>query len=127
LIRRLTAIGGLAALAALAGGIATANASTTSGTTRQEAAVTTLARQDTAVRPLDAGGYFVAQGVHIHASPSLSSVVLGDGYESDSVTLHCSTDTNPYWGYLTDNTTGVTGYVIAGYYLIDDGQHVPFC
>lgn len=66
-----------------------------------------------AVRPdLLCSTQFVANGVRIHAGPSLGSTVLGLGYYGQWFDVQDITDPNGTWfAYGTDRSTGVTGYV----------------
>jgi hypothetical protein len=77
-----------------------------------------------------APGMFQQQGVNIRSGPSTScDVIRGEGYEGQSVTIHCGTGTaqNQVWLYLTDNTTGVTGWSEAPLAQIGNGYSVVAC
>jgi uncharacterized protein YraI len=50
---------------------------------------------------------FTGDGVNIRTGPSTSCTSKGLGYRVHSVTYHCE---GSGWVYLTDNTTGVTGW-----------------
>ncbi|AHH97380.1 hypothetical protein GCM10010174_73270 [Kutzneria viridogrisea] len=57
-------------------------------------------------------GRFADDGVNIRSGDSTSCAVLGLGYKSHTITLRC------FWNgfvYLTDNTTGVTGWSAVDY------------
>ncbi|WP_059005610.1 SH3 domain-containing protein [Streptomyces specialis] len=58
-------------------------------------------------------GQFREDGVRIRTGPGLQYGVAGLGYRNHSVTVHCfvAPEPNHSWYYLTDNTTGVTGWV----------------
>ena len=75
----------------------------------------------TTVRPADASGQFLGDGIRIHATSDLNSTTLGLGYRSDSVTVLCYTYPATY---LTDNTTGVTGWASSDYVL---SNNPPTC
>lgn len=58
-------------------------------------------------------GRFYVDGANIRRSANLNATIVGLGYRSHSVTVHCGT-TGPletYWWRITNNTTGVTGYI----------------
>jgi hypothetical protein len=77
----------------------------------------------------NAPGVFQQQGVNIRSGPSTScNVIYGEGYTGQSVTIHCGTSTSQnVWLYLTDNTTGVTGWSEAPLAQIDNGYSVAAC
>ncbi|MGK5531176.1 SH3 domain-containing protein [Streptomyces sp. URMC 129] len=58
-------------------------------------------------------GEFREDGVRIRTGPGTQYAVAGLGYRDHSVTVHCfvAPEPNHAWYYLTDNTTGVTGWV----------------
>ena len=60
------------------------------------------------------GASFTANGVNIRTGPSTSCASKGVGYETNSVTVHCD-DPDTGWFYLTDNSTGVTGWSSPSY------------
>ncbi|MGQ4512501.1 SH3 domain-containing protein [Streptomyces sp. DW26H14] len=57
---------------------------------------------------------FNTSGVNIRSGPSTSCTVLGSGYPGQSVTLRCNKDGSVWW-YVTDKTTGITGWVDEDY------------
>ncbi|MCA1223748.1 SH3 domain-containing protein [Streptomyces sp. 8L] len=57
---------------------------------------------------------FNTSGVNIRSGPSTSCTVLGSGYPGQSVTLRCSASSGD-WAYVTDKTTGITGWVDGDY------------
>lgn len=59
---------------------------------------------------------FTTNGVNIRSGPSTSCTSLGLGYTSNSVYVRCE---GSGWDYITDRTTGVTGWSAASYI------HVP--
>src|SRR3954453_15451900 len=61
-------------------------------------------------------GAFQYEGVNIRTGPGTNCVPGGSGYSSHSVTYRCwqsGDNVNGYatWTYLTDNSTGKTGWV----------------
>ena len=60
-------------------------------------------------------GAFTYQAVNIRSGPTTGCVAVGLGYSSHNVTYRCYSEGTPVngwstWTYLTDNTTGVTGW-----------------
>ncbi|MFL6113410.1 MAG: SH3 domain-containing protein [Catenulispora sp.] len=54
---------------------------------------------------------FTASGVNIRTGPDTSCTAIGSGFPGQSVTARCYTfSAGYYWIYLTDNTTGKTGW-----------------
>ncbi|MEU3658111.1 SH3 domain-containing protein [Streptomyces sp. NPDC032161] len=62
-------------------------------------------------------GSFYTDGVNIRNAPNLDATVVGLGYRSHRVTVHCGTSgpLETYWWRITDNTTGVRGYIHQNY------------
>ncbi|ARQ67672.1 SH3 domain-containing protein [Streptomyces marincola] len=58
-------------------------------------------------------GRFYVDGARIRSAPHLDAAVRGLGYRSHSVTVHCGTrgPLETYWFRITNNTTGVSGYI----------------
>jgi hypothetical protein len=61
-------------------------------------------------------GHFLFQGVNIRSGPGTNCVSRGLGYTSHSVTYRCwefgdTVNGHSTWTYLTNNSTGVTGWV----------------
>ncbi|GHG62897.1 hypothetical protein GCM10018779_32010 [Streptomyces griseocarneus] len=61
-------------------------------------------------------GRFYTDGVSIRNAPRSGSTIRGLGYRSHSVTVHCGTPgpLETYWWRITNNTTGVRGYIEQG-------------
>lgn len=56
-------------------------------------------------------GGFTASGVNIRTGPDTSCTAIGSGFPGQSVTARCYTTSGGYfWIYLTDNSTGKTGW-----------------
>lgn len=57
-------------------------------------------------------GTFTGSGVNIRTGPDTSCTAIGSGYPGHSLTVRCYTNAagGYYWIYLTDNTTGKTGW-----------------
>lgn len=57
-------------------------------------------------------GSFNEPGVNIRTGQDTSCTILGEGYPGQSVTVHCAQFGGEgfIWDYLTDNTTGKTGW-----------------
>ncbi len=60
-------------------------------------------------------GQFVYEGVNMRSGPGTNCASRGLGYGSHSVTYHCWMSGDwvngwPTWTYLTDNTTGISGW-----------------
>ncbi|MFF4802354.1 hypothetical protein ACFY1U_28780 [Streptomyces sp. NPDC001351] len=73
-----------------------------------------------AQRPSDVADSFNDDGVRIHSGPGTGYSVNGLGYRGHSVTKHCFVGYDDQWTYITDNTTGVSGYVTPIY--LDNGD-----
>jgi hypothetical protein len=58
----------------------------------------------------NSGGISFANGTRIHAQPHLDCTVLGLGYPSQGIDVHCATLTGSLWLYVRDTTTGVNGW-----------------
>jgi len=74
-----------------------------------------------------AGGFRV-DGARIRQSPDTTSSILGLGYTSQSANVRCIVP-RPHFSsmiYLTNNATGVTGYVLADY-VWHNGSSLPGC
>ncbi|OXM62717.1 hypothetical protein CF165_33605 [Amycolatopsis vastitatis] len=71
----------------------------------------------------DIGGKFIDDGIRVHAEPGTTSATKGLAYRSHTATVHCvvpRTGSDPYAYFsLTDNATGVTGYVAEPYVAPD--------
>ncbi|MER5491389.1 SH3 domain-containing protein [Streptomyces sp. NPDC002490] len=59
-------------------------------------------------------GRFYSDGVNIRNAPRLNATVRGLGYRSHRITVHCGTPgpLETYWWRITNNTTGVRGYIV---------------
>ncbi|MEE1821123.1 SH3 domain-containing protein [Streptomyces sp. BE20] len=58
-------------------------------------------------------GRFYQDGVNIRNRPNLTATINGLGYVGHKVTVYCGTPgpLETYWWRITDNTTGVPGYI----------------
>ncbi|MFD7365428.1 hypothetical protein ACFV4I_04135 [Nocardiopsis alba] len=90
------------------------------------AAATVTALSLTATPAAAAPGSFTAEGVRIYRHADFQSDVLGLGYPSHSVNVRCVVYRQYYMSmyYLTNNSTGVTGWVPTEYVRAGD---VPGC
>lgn len=71
-------------------------------------------------------GHYTYEGVNIRSGPTTGCVVVGAGYSSHTLLYRCYTEGTPVgwattWTYLTDLTTGVTGWS-SDYYLSGAGS-----
>lgn len=73
------------------------------------------------------GQYFNNQPINIHSGNDLSCPVVGEGYEWHTLELRCQWwDSNGNgWEYVTDKTTGATGWVV--YFYVNGGYWTPAC
>ncbi|MFD5079993.1 SH3 domain-containing protein [Streptomyces sp. NPDC058371] len=56
-------------------------------------------------------GRYLTDGARIHTQPSTGSTVVGYGYQTHVVTVHCRrVVAGAEWFYHTDNATNVTGW-----------------
>lgn len=98
------------------------------GLTAAAVAATAAPAHATTVRPLDASGHFISDGVRIWSGPGGTGTVNGLGYNGQSITVHCGYVNGGgeiiYYD-LTDNATGVSGY--SYYFLIDFSGSVRNC
>lgn len=69
----------------------------------------------TAVRAVS--GRFYTDGVNIRDEPNLDGTIRGLGYRSHRITVYCGIrgPLETYWWRITDNTTGVRGYIEQSY------------
>ncbi len=58
-----------------------------------------------------AGGIHWGDGTAIHTGPHLSCTVVGRGYPSHGIDVHCATETGSLWLFVRNLTTGVNGWV----------------
>ncbi|MFD8726197.1 SH3 domain-containing protein [Streptomyces sp. NPDC059629] len=71
---------------------------------------------------------FTQDGVNIRSGQSTSCPALGQGYKSHSLDIRCLTSNDPdTWMYVTDKTTGVTGWVNQIYLIWGAGHSVRQC
>jgi uncharacterized protein YraI len=75
----------------------------------------------TPTNPLNSVASFTGDGVNIRTGPSTSCTSKGLGYRIHSVTYHCEASG---WVYLTDNTTGVTGWSSGQFVTSTDAARV---
>lgn len=70
---------------------------------------------------------FREDGVRIRTGPSIDDGIAGLGYRGHSVTAHCFTAPQPNsaWYRITNNTTGVRGWVASSMLLVDGS--LPGC
>jgi hypothetical protein len=55
--------------------------------------------------------HFLDSGVNIRNNAGTGCAIIGEGYPGQSVTAHCWHSVNGVsWAFLTDNSTGVTGW-----------------
>ncbi|MGW3681554.1 SH3 domain-containing protein [Streptomyces prasinus] len=105
-----------------------ATVSPTSASTQQAAALTGTAQAETnsaasntlLAAPVDVNavsGSFYTDGVNIRSAPNYDASVRGLGYRSHRVTVHCGIrgPLESYWWLITNNTTGVKGYIHQNY------------
>jgi hypothetical protein len=74
-------------------------------------------------------GTFSEPGVNIRNDRWTTCPILGEGYPGQSVDIRCyatgtTVDGESHWDYVTDETTGVTGWV-SELYLTGFGAVVP--
>jgi hypothetical protein len=100
LARKLTMVAAIATSLAFTGGLGVANAEVASPASPASCGWHPANNDN---QP----GQFTADGVNIRNGDDTSCAALGLGYTSHSVTIHCQTRS---WVYITDNTTGVTGW-----------------
>jgi hypothetical protein len=102
---------------ALVGTVGAAMVLATAGTvaTAQEVAPRAAAPQAvvtaTAFSAQSQSGRYLTDGARIHTQPSTGSTVVGYGYQTHVVTVHCRrVVAGAEWFYHTDNATNVTGW-----------------
>ncbi|MGE5829221.1 MAG: hypothetical protein ACM30G_12805 [Micromonosporaceae bacterium] len=57
-----------------------------------------------------AGGISFSNGTRIRTHPHTDCTILGLGYPSHGIDVHCATETGSLWLYVRDTTTGVNGW-----------------
>jgi uncharacterized protein YraI len=64
-------------------------------------------------RPLDTFGQFIGSGVNIRTGPGADCTSLGHGQVGQRATYHCQVIGHDgyLWTHLTNNATGVSGWV----------------
>ncbi|WP_017569736.1 hypothetical protein [Nocardiopsis halotolerans] len=90
------------------------------------AAVTIATLSLTAAPASAAPGSFRVEGARIYRHADFDSDVLGLGYTSHSVNVHCMVPRPDFLSmyHMTNTTTGVTGYVATAHIRVGE---VPFC
>ena len=75
-------------------------------------------------------GVFQAEGVNIRSGPSTScNVIYGEGYPGQTVAIRCGVSNlqGQVWFYISDYTTGVTGWSEAPLAQINGPYSVAAC
>lgn len=73
------------------------------------------------------GGYSFKNGTYIRRGPYMDCDVLGLGYSTHGIDVHCDAYVDGYqWVYLRDTTTGFKGWARRDT-LNWNGSSTPFC
>jgi len=89
-------------------------ASTVVAQTARTAAVPAFACGWTPANNSNVSAGFNEDGVNIRTGGSTSCAIRGEGFTGQSVIVRCDVPEGPdnhFWFYLTDQTTGITGWV----------------
>lgn len=108
-----------AVLAPVAGIAAPASAATDAATTNAAIVAPQFSCGWTPANDSGAPGTFTADGVNIHDGNDTGCTVEGEGYTGQTLDIRCFWNGNGYeWFYVTDETTGVTGWAVRNYIAI---------